>query len=97
MCCPEEIPGALNKTQVTEQYVWRYPLVLKNAMLEFLLWCIRLRIRCSGSSHCRSEGSIPSQVQWIKGPVLPRLWHRSQLSFGFIPWPENFYVPCMQP
>ena len=29
-------------------------------------------------------------VQWVKDPVLPQLWHRSQLQLKFDAWPGNF-------
>ena len=28
----------------------------------------------------------------LKHPVLLQPWHRSQLQFGFNPWPRNFHV-----
>ena len=31
-------------------------------------------------------------MQWVKDPVLPKLWHMSQLQLGFGPWPGNFHV-----
>ena len=30
---------------------------------------------------------------WLKDPVLPQLWHRSQLRLSFDPWPRNFHMP----
>ena len=35
-------------------------------------------------------GSIPSPAQWVKDPVLPQLWLRSQLWLRYDPWPGNF-------
>ena len=35
-------------------------------------------------------------AQLVKGPVLLQLRHRSQLQFGFNPWPRNFHNPEVQ-
>lgn len=32
-------------------------------------------------------------MQWVKDPLLPRLWCRFQLRCGFDPWPPNFPMP----
>ena len=36
---------------------------------------------------CTGTGPIPGQVQWVKVPVLPQLWCRSQLRLRFAAWP----------
>jgi len=36
-------------------------------------------------------------AQWVKGPVLQPLRHRSQLQLGFDPWPGDFHVPLGWP
>ena len=71
-----------------------------NKWMEFPLWPSGLRAwhcLCNGSGHCQGEGAIPSPTQWVKDPVLPKLWHRSQLRLRFIPWPGNFHMPQVQP
>ena len=40
---------------------------------------------------------VPAVAQWIKGPALPQLGHRSQLRLGFDPWPRNFHMPWVWP
>ena len=35
-------------------------------------------------------------VWWVKDPALPQLWHRSQLQYGFHPWPGNFHMSQMR-
>ena len=36
---------------------------------------------------------VPTVVQWVKDPVLLRLWFRSNLWLRFDPWSRNFHVP----
>ena len=60
-------------------------------VLEFPLWCSRLRIWC-----CLWGGMdlTPSPAQWVKDLVLPYLWvGRSQLWLRFNSWPRNFHMP----
>ena len=42
---------------------------------------------CATSWELWDAGSIPSLVQWVKGPGLPQLWLRLQLWLGYDPWP----------
>ena len=42
-------------------------------------------------------GSIPDWCSGLKDPVLPHLWHRSQLWLRFSPWLGNFHKPPVQP
>ena len=53
-----------------------------------------------GSSHCGAmglvvllenwgAGSIPGWAQYVKDPVLLKLWCRLQLQLGSDPWPGN--------
>ena len=46
---------------------------------------------------CGIAGSIPRPAQWVKDPVLPQLWQRSQMQLRFDPWPRNFHIPQVQP
>ena len=32
-------------------------------------------------------------AQQVKDLVLPQLWRRLQLWFGFDPWPRNYHMP----
>ena len=54
----------------------------------------RLRILCC---LCSGAASITSLEQWAKDLVLPQLWYRLQLWFGFDPWSRNFCMPWVQP
>ena len=45
---------------------------------------------------CGGTGSIPGPVQWVKDPVLPQLWRRSQMQLRFSPLPGNFHIPLVQ-
>ena len=36
-------------------------------------------------------------VQWVKDPAWPKLQEMSQLRLRFSSWPENFYMPQVQP
>ena len=36
-------------------------------------------------------------MQWVKDPVLPWFWYRSQLWLWFDPWPRNFHMPQVRP
>ena len=38
----------------------------------------------------KKEGN--SAVPTVADPALQQLWHRSQLQFGFDPWPGNFHM-----
>ena len=59
-----------------------------DCVVEFLLWCSRLRIwHCT----CSGAGSVPSLVQWVKDPVLLKLWLR--LSS----WPNNLRMLQVRP
>ena len=60
-------------------------------LMEFPLWCSRLRIQhClhSNLGHCRGSGLIPCPMLWVKGWALLQLWHRLQLQLGINPWPK---------
>ena len=48
---------------------------------------------------CGTTGMIPSptQAQWVKGPELLQLSHRSQMRLGLDPWPRNFHMLQVQP
>jgi len=46
---------------------------------------------------CGGVGLIPGPVQWVKDPAMLQLQHRSQLWFGFDPWPRNFHTLQVQP
>ena len=34
----------------------------------------------------------PTPHDGLKEPVLPQLWHRSQLWLRFTPWPRNYHM-----
>ena len=40
---------------------------------------------------------VPMVAQWIKEPVFPQLWLRSQLQLGFNSWPGKFYMTEVRP
>ena len=65
----------------------KYQLSLKSP--EFPLWLSRLMI---WHYLYGDVGSIPHLEQWVKYPVLPQLWCRSQLWFGFDPCLGNFHM-----
>ena len=52
---------------------------------------------CRGMGRCGGMGSIPSLAPWLKDPVLPQLWYRSQMQLGFSPWPRNFHMLWVRP
>ena len=37
------------------------------------------------SLQCQNTSSIPGPAHWVKEPVLPQLWYRSQLRLGYDP------------
>ena len=52
---------------------------------EFLLW----HNRNGGSLGVLGDRFHPKPAQWVKDPVSPQLWLRSQLRLGSDPWPGN--------
>lgn len=60
---------------------------------EFLLGHSWLRIWCYLCSHA---DSISGQAQWVKVLMLPQLWLRLQLQFGFSSCPRNFHLLWVQ-
>lgn len=57
--------------------------------VEFPLWLSGLMIWCC---LCGGVGSVPGLVQWVKDLAFLQLWQRSQLRFGFNPWPGNYHM-----
>ena len=58
-------------------------LIFLKSQLEFLLWGSGLM-----AYLCGIAGSILGPAQRVKDPMLPRLWHRTQI--GFDPCHRNF-------
>lgn len=52
----------------------------------------KIKKKATWSSYWGIVGSISRAVQQVKDPVLPQLWHRSQLGLGFDPWSKNFHM-----
>ena len=46
---------------------------------------------------CGIPVRFPGPEQWIKDPVWPQLWHKSQMRLRFNPWPGNFHMPQVWP
>ena len=44
---------------------------------------------CSSMDRYGGADSIPSLVQWVMDPVLPQLWHGSQLQQDSVPGPRT--------
>ena len=42
---------------------------------------------------CGSSGSIPGPGRWVKDPLVPQLWCRSQFRLGYDLWLRNFHMP----
>ena len=66
------------------------PCLYKNSSwMQFLLWHRGLMI---WHLLCGGVGLIPGSAQWVMDLVLPQLWCRSKLQFGFDPWPRSFHM-----
>ena len=39
---------------------------------------------------CGGADAIPGLAQWVKGPVLPKVWRKLQVQLRFDPWPGEF-------
>lgn len=65
-------------------------LIFLKSQLEFLLWGSGLM-----AYLCGIAGSILGPAQRVKDPMLPRLWHRTQI--GFDPCHRNFHILQVRP
>ena len=80
-----------NRTTIQASYpIPRYiPRKDENSMLIAALFTIAKTWKQPKCASTHRFG-VPTAVQWVKDLGLLWLWHRSKLSLGFSPWPENF-------